>query len=75
EYDVGFELPPGQADAVAAKLVALKDDTAGLRATRANALKTYRRYFSKGLINDRWSALLEDELGRRPRGQTVSVTK
>jgi colanic acid biosynthesis glycosyl transferase WcaI len=59
EHDVGFELPPGQADAVAARLVALKDDTAGLRATRANALATYRRHFSKRLVNDRWAALLD----------------
>jgi colanic acid biosynthesis glycosyl transferase WcaI len=64
EHDVGFELPPGQADAVAAKLAALKDDAAGLRATRANALETYRRHFSKRLINDRWAALLDAELER-----------
>ena len=64
EHDVGFELSPGGADAVAARLVGLKDDPAALRATRANALATYRRHFSKALINDRWAALLASQLTR-----------
>jgi colanic acid biosynthesis glycosyl transferase WcaI len=64
EHGVGFELSPGQADAVAARLVALKDDDAGLRAGRANALAIYRRHFTKRLVNDRWSALLAAELKR-----------
>jgi colanic acid biosynthesis glycosyl transferase WcaI len=62
EHDVGFELPPGQADAVAARLVALGDDAAAITAMRANALATYRSYFSKALINDRWAALLRSQL-------------
>jgi colanic acid biosynthesis glycosyl transferase WcaI len=64
EHDVGFVLTPGEVEAVAKRLVALKDDDAGLRATRANALETYRRYFSKALINDRWAALLGEQLRR-----------
>jgi glycosyltransferase involved in cell wall biosynthesis len=64
EHDVGFELLPGTADAVAARLVALKDDPGAVRTTRANALATYRRHFSKQLINDRWAALLASQLTR-----------
>ena len=73
EHDVGFELTPGAADAVAERLVALKDAPAALRATRANALATYRRSFSKALINDRWAALLAETVAAK--SQTVSVTK
>jgi glycosyltransferase involved in cell wall biosynthesis len=66
EHDVGFVLEPGQVDEVAARLVALKDDPAGVRAGRTRALDAYRRNFSKRLVNDRWAELL---------AQTVSVTQ
>jgi colanic acid biosynthesis glycosyl transferase WcaI len=58
EHDVGLLLQPGRADEIADWLVALRDDPAGVRAGRARALATYRRHFSKRLINDRWAALL-----------------
>jgi colanic acid biosynthesis glycosyl transferase WcaI len=64
EHDVGFVLTPGAVEDVATRLVALKDDARGLRAGRANALDTYRRYFSKRLVNDRWAALLGEQLRR-----------
>jgi len=64
EHGVGLVLEPGRTDEVAARLLALKDDPAGLRATRDAALSTYHRHFSKRLINDRWAALLE-QLTRR----------
>jgi colanic acid biosynthesis glycosyl transferase WcaI len=64
EYDVGMVLQPGGVDAIAGGLVALARDPAGLRDGRARALATYRRQFSKRLINDRWAALLESELRR-----------
>ena len=62
EHDVGFVIPPGQAAEVADQLVALRDDAARIGAGRANALAVYRRHFSKRLINDRWSALLQSQL-------------
>ena len=65
EHGVGMVLEPGRADEVAARLVALKDDAAGLRAGRDVALATYRRHFSKQLINDRWAALLQAWTGVR----------
>jgi glycosyltransferase involved in cell wall biosynthesis len=58
EHDVGFLLQPGGADQIAERLVALRGDSAGIRAGRARALATYRRHFSKRLINDRWAELL-----------------
>ncbi|HSZ81886.1 MAG TPA: hypothetical protein VLA14_06370, partial [Polyangia bacterium] len=64
EFDVGLVLEPGQIDAVAARLVALKDDGAAIRAGRARALTTYRENFSKQLVNDRWAALLASQLTR-----------
>jgi colanic acid biosynthesis glycosyl transferase WcaI len=64
EHGVGLELPPGGVDAVAARLLALKDDPAAIRAMRANALATYHRHFSKRLVNDRWAALLEEQIRR-----------
>ena len=64
EFDVGLVLEPGQIDAVAARLVALKDDGAAIRAGRARALRTYRENFSKQLVNDRWAALLASQLKR-----------
>ena len=64
EHDVGLVLEPGQAVEVASRLLALKDDPAALRAGRANALTTYRRHFSKQLVNDRWAALLASQLER-----------
>jgi colanic acid biosynthesis glycosyl transferase WcaI len=65
EFSVGFELPVGGADVVAERLVALKDDPAALRATRANALATYRAHFSKRLVNDRWAALLAETVAAK----------
>jgi glycosyltransferase involved in cell wall biosynthesis len=65
EHDVGIVLAPGHADEVADRLVGIKDDPESVRAMRANALATYRRHFSKRLINDRWAALLADVLERR----------
>jgi colanic acid biosynthesis glycosyl transferase WcaI len=65
QFGVGMVLEPGRVDEVAARLVALKDDAAGLRAGRDVALATYRRHFSKQLINDRWAALLETWSGVR----------
>jgi glycosyltransferase involved in cell wall biosynthesis len=65
EHDVGLVLEPGKIEEVAARLVALEDDGAAIRAGRARALATYRRYFSKSLINDRWAALLQSQLKRR----------
>jgi colanic acid biosynthesis glycosyl transferase WcaI len=64
ELGVGFVLPPGGADAVADHLVALKGDPARTLAMRANALAAYRAHFSKALVNDRWAALLADQLRR-----------
>jgi len=64
EYGVGLVLEPGRADDVAAKLAALAGDTAGLHAMRDVALQTYRRHFSKQLINDRWAELLARQLRR-----------
>jgi len=63
-HQVGMVLEPGRAADVAARLLALKDDPAGLRATRAAALATYHRHFSKRLINDRWADLLADSVRR-----------
>jgi glycosyltransferase involved in cell wall biosynthesis len=65
EHGVGFELPPGQIDVVADRLVALRDDPAGIRAMRANALETYRRHFSKALVNDRWATLLDETVAAK----------
>ena len=65
EYGVGLVLEPGRAADVAAKLVALADNPAGLHAMRDVALTTYRRHFAKRLINDRWADLLARQL-RRP---------
>ena len=65
EHGVGMEFSEGRADDVAARLVAQQDDPAGIRAMRSNALATYRGHFSKRIINDRWAALLETQLGRR----------
>jgi colanic acid biosynthesis glycosyl transferase WcaI len=65
EHDVGMVLEPGQIDDAAARLVSLKDDPAAIRAGRAHALAIYRRHFSKRLVNDRWAALLEEQLGGR----------
>jgi glycosyltransferase involved in cell wall biosynthesis len=64
EHGVGLELSPGGADRVAARLLALKDDPAAVRSMGASALATYHRHFSKRLVNDRWSALLEEQLRR-----------
>lgn len=64
EYKVGMVLRPGQADDVAAHLVALLGDEAAIRAGRASALAAYRQHFCKGRINDRWNALLERQLRR-----------
>ena len=64
EFDVGLVLEPGQIDDVAARLVALKDDGAAIRAGRTRALMTYRENFSKQLVNDRWAALLASQLKR-----------
>ena len=64
EYGVGLVLEQGRAADVAAKLAALADNPSGLHAMRDVALKTYRRHFSKRLINDRWAALLAQRLGR-----------
>ncbi len=58
EHGVGWSFEPGQADVVAARLVALKDDPAELRARRSAAFATYQRHFSKRLVNDRWADLL-----------------
>jgi colanic acid biosynthesis glycosyl transferase WcaI len=65
EHDVGLLLEPGRADEIAARLVALRDDPSAIRAGRARALATYRRHFSKRLINDRWAALLETRYANR----------
>lgn len=59
EYGVGLVLQPGQADEIAARLVALKDDVVGIRAGRDVAFRTYHRLFSKRVVNDRWAALLQ----------------
>jgi colanic acid biosynthesis glycosyl transferase WcaI len=77
EYGVGMTLLPGQVDQVADRLAALRDDPAGIRAGRQTALETYRRHFSKRLVNDRWAALLHHHVAERrhPPPQTVSVTK
>lgn len=64
EYGVGQAFEPDAVDDAAARLVVLKEDVAAIRAGRAVALATYHRHFSKRLVNDRWSALLEDELRR-----------
>ncbi|HEX4404016.1 MAG TPA: glycosyltransferase [Polyangia bacterium] len=65
ELDVGLVLEPGQIDDVAVRLVAIKDDDAVIRASRARALAAYRARFSKKLVNDRWAALLEEQIGGR----------
>jgi glycosyltransferase involved in cell wall biosynthesis len=65
EHGVGLELSPGGVEAVAARLLALKDDPSSVRAMRDNALATYRRHFSKRLVNDRWAALLEEQIRER----------
>jgi glycosyltransferase involved in cell wall biosynthesis len=67
ELGVGFVLLPGQAEAVAARLAALKDDPAALRAGRERSLAAYRAHFSKKLVNDRWAALLEEQLSSPSR--------
>jgi colanic acid biosynthesis glycosyl transferase WcaI len=60
EHDVGLVLEPGRAPEIADALVALKDDPGRLHAGRARALAAYQRHFSKGVVNDRWAALLDD---------------
>jgi glycosyltransferase involved in cell wall biosynthesis len=66
QHQVGLLLEPGRADEVAARLLALKDDPAGLRGMRDAALTTYQRHFSKRLINDRWAALLDARARHEP---------
>jgi glycosyltransferase involved in cell wall biosynthesis len=77
EHDVGLVLAPGRVDEVADRLVAIKDDPSSVRAMRANALATYRRHFSRRIVNDRWTALLQQQLERRsasPTGASVGGT-
>jgi hypothetical protein len=62
QYDVGAVLLPGQANPIAARLVALKGDAVGIRAGRDTAFRTYHRFFSKQVVNDRWAALLRRQL-------------
>ncbi|HSZ83457.1 MAG TPA: glycosyltransferase [Polyangia bacterium] len=64
QYGVGLAFELDAAEDAAARLVALKDDAAAIGAGRANALATYHRHFSKRLVNDRWSTLLDSELRR-----------
>jgi hypothetical protein len=64
EHGVGHVLEPGGVEELAARLVALKDDSAGVRAGRARAFEVYGRSFSKRLINDRWAALLAETVKR-----------
>jgi glycosyltransferase involved in cell wall biosynthesis len=59
EHGVGMACEPDGVQEVADRLVASRDDVAGRQAGRALALETYRRHFSKRLVNDRWSALLD----------------
>jgi glycosyltransferase involved in cell wall biosynthesis len=58
EHGIGFVLPPGGADAVADRLVALAPSS--LADMRAAALATYRRHFSKHVVNERWANLLAE---------------
>ena len=62
EHGVGLVIEPGRADETAARLVALKDDPAAIRAGRDVAFQTYHRLFSKRIVNDRWAALLRSQL-------------
>jgi colanic acid biosynthesis glycosyl transferase WcaI len=62
EYGVGLVLQPGQAAEIGARLVALKDDAAGIRVARETAFRTYHRFFSKRIVNDRWAALLRSRI-------------
>ena len=62
EHGVGLVMRPGHAEEIAARLVALKDDQPAIRRGRDVAFRTYQRLFSKKVINDRWSELLNSYL-------------
>jgi glycosyltransferase involved in cell wall biosynthesis len=62
EHDVGLRLDDANINEVTERLHALIDDPADLIGWRARARDTYSQEFSKGVVNDRWDALLRRHL-------------
>jgi hypothetical protein len=61
EHNLGLSFTPREVDTVARRLHSSLDKRAELELWSRNALRTYHKYFSKRVANERWNLLLRGD--------------